>query len=149
MELQNNKIPTIVFFVLFLFNSACFAQQTKQQLNKTTNCSFTGNPQLTFIGSKIFDFGEVRKDTFITHKYIFVNTGDTTLVINAANASCQCTKIVIGEMEIAPNDTSFVELTLDTENKINDVRINGVLKTNTKIKFYKFSLLGNVVRSDN
>lgn len=104
-------------------------------------------PELEFIDNKIFDFGKVKEDTLIKHKFWFVNTGSAPLFISSSQASCQCTKIIIEKKLIPPQDSSFIELTLSTSGKNGFVRINGLIDTNTEIKLYKIALMGYVTRN--
>jgi hypothetical protein len=57
----------------------------------------------------VFDFGQIKINTPVTHEFRFTNTGDVPLVISSVQASCGCTIASFSEDPIAPGGEGFVK----------------------------------------
>ena len=58
-----------------------------------------------------FDFGTIKVNKPVTHKFKFTNTGDAPLVISSVQASCGCTVTEYSKEPIAPGAEGFVKAT--------------------------------------
>lgn len=57
------------------------------------------------------DFGTMRRFASGSHKFIVTNNGEAALKLVAGGTTCQCTIGELGVNEIAPGESSFIELT--------------------------------------
>jgi len=96
-------------------------------------------PILTLLNKRI-ELGKVKKDSSVTGKYYFVNTGTKRLVIESVNPDCTCTGFYLTKNEIESGDTSCLLLKMSTKNKEGDIHINATINANTPTRFYKVSL---------
>ena len=60
---------------------------------------------------KEHDFGTIRKDVPVSHKFTFTNKGNAPLVITSVQASCGCTVTDYSTDPIAPGETGYVKAT--------------------------------------
>ena len=87
-----NKQAWLVTGILFMIATVGYAQQ----------------PAMTF-QTEEHDFGAVKEEGgFITHEFVFVNTGEAPLVISQVRASCGCTTPSWSKEPVAPGDTGTV-----------------------------------------
>lgn len=91
------------------------------------------------------DVGTARKDSSVTGKYYFTNTGTKRLVIDFVNPDCSCTGFYLTKKEIEPGDSSCLVLKMSTKNKEGDIQINATISANTPTHFYKVSLIAKVI----
>ena len=94
--------------------------------------------------NKIYDFQKVRQDTIITARYTFYNTCDKDLIIQYVNPDCNCTTYQLSKKMIPVNDSAYIELSLNTKNKIGKQHLYTTIKANTKAQMYKLILKGYV-----
>lgn len=57
------------------------------------------------------DFGIIKKDVPVSHKFTFINNGNAPLVITSVEASCGCTVTDYSMDPIAPGGTGYVKAT--------------------------------------
>jgi hypothetical protein len=58
-----------------------------------------------------FDFGKIKINKPVTHKFTFSNTGDSPLVISSVQASCGCTVTEYSKDPIPTGSEGFVKAT--------------------------------------
>lgn len=90
--------------------------------------------------NKICDFGIVKQDTIISAQYTFYNTGDKELIILYVNPDCNCTSYELSRKKIPINDSAFIKLSLNTQNKIGKQHLYTTVCANTKARMYKLTL---------
>jgi hypothetical protein len=61
--------------------------------------------------STTFDFGSIKRNVPVNHKFSFTNNGDTPLVITSVQASCGCTVTEYSKEPIEPGASGFVKAT--------------------------------------
>lgn len=59
------------------------------------------------------DFGSIKKDVPVHHKFTFTNKGDAPLVISSVQASCGCTVTDYSTDPIAPGKSGYVKATFN------------------------------------
>ena len=94
--------------------------------------------------SKIYDFGLIKRDSIVTALYTFSNIGDHNLIIESVNPDCTCTGYTLSKDTIMPQDTAFIQLTLDTHDKYGEIKAYTIVTANTNAKLYKLTLIGKV-----
>lgn len=60
-----------------------------------------------------FDFGKVKQNIPVTHRFTFTNNGDSPLVISSVQASCGCTVAEYSKDPIEPGSEGFVKATFN------------------------------------
>ncbi len=65
----------------------------------------------------VFEFGETKEGTVITHDFPFTNTGSVPLLITKARSTCGCTVPSYPEAPIASGATGVISVAFDTKNK--------------------------------
>jgi hypothetical protein len=58
-----------------------------------------------------FDFGKIKQNKPVTHKFTFTNTGNTPLVITSVQASCGCTVTDYSKDPIEAGTEGYVKAT--------------------------------------
>lgn len=61
----------------------------------------------------VFDFGEIRQKTPVSHTFKFTNAGDEPIVISSVRASCGCTVTSYSKEPVPPGSEGFVKATYD------------------------------------
>jgi hypothetical protein len=126
MRAQSQSSPRLVFFpvvhrpvvaslriiviVSFLFRAAA---QTPAPAPAPASVS-SQIPVITF-DQKFFDFGKIRHDQTVFHRYKVSNTGNATLHIKAVHANCGCTSTVVGKMDLEPGESTEIEAAFTPE----------------------------------
>jgi hypothetical protein len=83
---------------------ACFPFMANAQISDTSGVNWIKTEH---------DFGQVKFDIPVTHKFKFVNKSKRAIEIVSVEASCGCTQPVWTTSPILPNDTAFVEATFN------------------------------------
>lgn len=92
---------------------------------------------------KTFDFGVISKKDTLMHRFLFVNSGTTDLLIEKAESNCGCTTSAFSKGPVPPGDTGFIEarfIPLDTGFSRKSV----VMLANTDSSFTVFYIQGYV-----
>lgn len=98
---------------------------------------------LKFLNNKV-EFGKVPKDTVLSAKYLFVNTGKNPLVISSVLPDCMCTSYELSSKITLPNDTGFVTLSLSTQEKMGPLQLYSTVTANTSSKMYALKIVADV-----
>ncbi len=96
------------------------------------------------IRNKSVDFGIVPEDTLLQARYVFLNTTDSVIAINYVNPECSCTGYRVSDYHIAPHDSIYVDLELNTKGKYGEQKIYTIVCAETETKMYKLTLKANV-----
>lgn len=90
----------------------------------------------------------ITKGNSFSATFKFKNTGDDSLQIISANASCGCTKIDYIKEKIAPGTESEIKVNYDSKNESDSIVVKKVLiETNTKPLLHTLTLKGVVKRA--
>jgi hypothetical protein len=99
--------------------------------------------ELKFLNTKV-EFGRVPRDTNLTARYLFVNTGKKPLIISSVLPDCMCTSYKLSNKITKPYDTGSVVLTLSTKEKVGPVQLYSTVMANTTSKMYALKIVANV-----
>lgn len=88
--------------------------------------------EFSFLGSATHQFGKVNEGVSLKHYYVFVNSGDTPLIIDEAKVTCSCTKVEFPRYPILPQQKDSILVTFDTKQKYYQQDRIIKLKSNTK-----------------
>ena len=98
------KIP-----VLFLFFATLLNPVVKGQVLETSG----GGAIISFDKTEHL-FGEIAQFSVAECKFTFTNTGNKTLVISNAKASCFCTKPEVSKKTVLPGESAYIKVGYDT-----------------------------------
>lgn len=92
----------------------------------------------------VFEFGEVKEGTVVTHKFKFANVGQVPLTILKARSTCGCTVPEWPEEPIPPGGTAEIEAKFNTEGKTGEQSKTITVTANTYPNDTKVTLKGKV-----
>jgi len=84
-------------------NSLLVSANIEEDFSSLTPEELKNAPIITF-DSKRFDFGNLKQEDVVSHKFIIKNTGKRNLIIRRIKTSCGCTVVTPGKKIIAPNE---------------------------------------------
>ncbi|MEW5767101.1 MAG: DUF1573 domain-containing protein [bacterium] len=73
-------------------------------------------PQITFPESS-HDFGSIEEGDMPTYNFVVKNTGGSQLVLERVQTSCGCTAALPQEREVAPGDTTTINVSFNSQNR--------------------------------
>ncbi len=92
-------------------------ESTPEIDEKMTFGNREGGPRMTF-KEVVYDFGEIQKGDIVKHTFEFTNTGEDTLLITDARASCGCTTSKWSkDTPILPGESSEMEVQFNSTYK--------------------------------
>lgn len=96
--------------------------------------------------SLVYDFGEIEEGDIFDHKFKFENSGNDTLVVTGADATCGCTTPSYPFIPLLPGDVGYIGVRYNSVGKegLQDPTIT--VYTNAAPKIYKLKLTGTVVK---
>lgn len=100
-------------------------------------------PKMSF-DQTTFNYGMIMQGDEINHKFRFVNTGKSELVITNATASCGCTQPSYPFIPIAPGEEGFIGVNFNSTGKLGPQKPTITITTNASPKTYKLYLDGFV-----
>ena len=70
-----------------------------------------------FLDKTNHKWDDTKEGILLKKTFRFVNAGNAPLVIQEANVTCTCTKVIYPQQPIAPKDTSEIIIQFDTNQK--------------------------------
>jgi hypothetical protein len=128
---------TASFLVLLLFGCG------EDSLPPISSSGFDG-PRLTVVEPE-FDFGYVPQNSKISHTFWLRSTGSTNLSIEKVVSGCGCVTFQLGKTEIAPGDSTALEVFLMTKRYRNGINKNPRIETNEDESIHRVHIFANVV----
>jgi hypothetical protein len=109
----------------------------------STDVASADRPVMTFEESS-YDFGTIAEGDTVVHKFVFINTGKTPLIVHNATAQCGCTVPEPPKEPVAPGEkgeikvvfnskgkpgpaSKAVTITANTEPSVNQVVLKGIV----------------------
>jgi hypothetical protein len=89
-------------------------------------------PRITF-DSNSHDFGVITDDHPVTHKFIFTNTGKSTLTISNLQGSCGCTVPALVKKDYLPGESGEVTVTYNPSNRRGKQHTNVTVTSNDPV----------------
>lgn len=98
----------LLFFIclLQLCIGPCSAQDSKK----------TDSPRIT-IDAEAYDFGTVDRGVWLKHKFTLTNAGDAALILSRTYATCGCTLPKLTKNRLAPGESGYLDVSVDTSMK--------------------------------
>ena len=78
---------------------------------------------------EIHNFGSLKEGEIVSYSFIFRNVGGSPSKFINADKSCGCIELHYSEVEIAPGESSTVEITLNTSGEWGNVIKEAILET--------------------
>lgn len=81
-------------------------------------CLSAAQSEINWIGGTVYDFGEIKEsDGIVMHKFLFRNISNKPFMVLGAMERCGCTTATYPQKEIAPGDTSCINVNFDPVNR--------------------------------
>ncbi|HET8860117.1 DUF1573 domain-containing protein [Marivirga sp.] len=129
----------LIFYLIFTISCTENNSENNQDVQKENNLLTT----IRF-DNEIIDFGDVKQGDTLTARYSFKNSGANDLIIDYVNPECGCTSYTISQKRILASDSGYINLVIDTYDKIGNVNIYAIVKSNTKDKFNRLLVKANI-----
>jgi hypothetical protein len=85
--------------------------------HQNTTTGAAGDVAAIKFTQEAFDFGKIKEGDSVMHKFAFVNTGKTPLIITDAVASCGCTKPEWPKTPVQPGGQGEIKVTFHSAGK--------------------------------
>ncbi|MHA7944852.1 DUF1573 domain-containing protein [Formosa sp. 3Alg 14/1] len=86
------------------------------------------------------NYGSIEKGEQLKQNFVMYNRGNEEVELLYYEASCNCTNLKISKTRIKPNDSTIIEMIVETKEKARGKHnVNTILKTNGKRAFYNLS----------
>ena len=95
------------------------------------------------------DFGNIQEGEIVEHVFKFTNTGDATLIISSATASCGCTVPVWPKEPIAVGEEGEIQVRFNSKNKPGIQNKTVTITANTYPKINRLKIKANVNKAAN
>jgi hypothetical protein len=96
----------------------------------------------------LYDFDKIIAGKAINHRFEIVNEFQYAVEITFIEKSCNCTEVLIEKAILAPGETSYINLILETEGKEGKVYAYALLSANTKQRYYKVGIKGEIISKE-
>lgn len=141
------KTAYLVLASLMLFS--CQSKSGKDSTGEGASASVDGAESAEGLAAiefteTAFDFGTVEEGEKVSHSYQFTNTGETSLVISNAMASCGCTVPDWTREPIPPGGTGEIEAVFDSNGRVGKQSKTITVHANTDPATVQLSLTGEV-----
>ena len=112
----------LIVSVAFLF-LACTNNSGQNLADRSTSyADMLDKPTSIEFEEIAFDFGTVKDGEPVKYVFNFKNTGSETLVLLDVKGSCGCTVPVWPKEPIMPGQSSQIDVTFDSKNRVGKVR---------------------------
>lgn len=100
----------LILFLLFFPLQICYSQ------NETSTVSAQeAVKQAEMPAAYSWNFGQVKQGDILKHYFVLKNDSDKTLMIRDINTSCGCTASKAEKSELAPGESTSIEVQFKTE----------------------------------
>jgi len=110
-------VKTTFFAAIAMFAFSATSNAQVQDKNPLTKPAITTSPAATKPAApvawkaEVYDFGDIKKGTPVSHDFTFTNTTKQTVLITNVKASCGCTATDYTKTPIKPGETAYVKAT--------------------------------------
>ena len=94
------------------------------------------------------DLGTVEQGETVGYNFTFTNTGEGSLLILDASASCGCTVPRFSREPVIPGGSGTVEVMFDTSGRIGKQRKTVTLQTNGKVRVVQLTIEAYIIESN-
>lgn len=108
------------------------------------SCTYTRKPNMVLSKYQL-KFGNVKEGAQYSAEIKLYNRGNDILNIRTLTTDCSCTKALIDNKIIAPNDSTIIHISLNTTGKKGDNENFVIIQANTDTVIHYISVLSNVI----
>src|ERR1019366_4684129 len=112
MRITMKTVARVVGLVI-LGTAAAGAQPISAPPTTVESTTNAAGPKIQF-ETPIYDFGKVRSGEPIKHTFVFTNTGDGLLILNAVQPQCGCTAAGEWTKQVEPGNTGSIPIQVNT-----------------------------------
>ncbi len=94
------------------------------------------------------DLGTVLQGEKVGYNFAFTNTGEGSLIILDANASCGCTIPRFSKEPVPPGGKGTVEVVFDSTGRMGKQSKTVTLNTNGKVRLVQLTIRANIINSN-
>jgi len=145
MNIKMKKF-TMIFLAVLTIAAVTTAFKTAENLNHV-EVSNEGKPELVF-EKKSHDFGVIEEGAVATTTFVFKNTGNAPLILQAVTASCGCTTPKWSREPINPGETGEITAAYNSQGRPGNFTKSITVKHNGENGVEYLTIRGNVVRKD-
>lgn len=92
------------------------------------------------------DFGTIQQETVVRFTFLFMNTGNSPLIIERVKTSCGCTGTLLSSKELKPGEQGSLEITFDSGNDIGlTTRTISIFTNDPANKVVKIKIKANII----
>jgi len=138
--------PVTGLLILWFLSFSCSLEKSGDQLNSGTDLQGIGG-EISFEKSE-HDLGTVLQGETVGYNFAFTNTGEGSLLILDADASCGCTIPRFSKEPIPPGGSGMVEVVFDSTGRMGKQSKTVTLQTNGKLRVVKLTIRANIIKSN-
>ena len=137
----------IAFVILFC---SCDIRKNDKSLEKKSATASNENktdahPNSVQIIDSVYDFKKIKEGDIVEFNYRFKNTGNNTLIVTEAQASCGCTVPEKPEHPIAPGEIGFIKVKFNSDHRPGENHKTIIVTSNARPEFPVLLLKGTVI----
>ena len=104
----NDAVDSVKSITLFTNIEEYFPPMSREEFEMTPRIS---------LGEQVYDFDKVKAGEVVTTTYEVVNNGLSVLNIRKLDTNCSCLKAELKKNDLAPGESTLIEVALNTENR--------------------------------
>ena len=129
---------------LLLFLFAC-SHQNQAEMRESGDEFRPVKGEIRFMKSE-HDLGTITQGEKVGYTFAFTNSGDASLVILDASASCGCTVPRFSREPVPPGENGSVEVIFDSAGRIGQQSKTVTIKTNGKVPVFYLTIKANIIK---
>ena len=98
----------IIFLILGMLS--CAEKKSAENKESKQESSEKGKFPLVKFEDETHDFGQVKSGEILTYSFVFINQGNTDLVISNAEVDCGCIEVNLPTESVKPGEKGIVEV---------------------------------------
>ena len=134
----------ILLFIVQIFYSCSFKSDEKS--DDQVKSSITGISKVKF-DTLYHDFGTLVQGEKVSYIFKYINTGQSSLIINDAYSTCGCAVANYTKQPVPAGEQGTIEIVFDSTGKQGVQYKNIMLKMNTAQEKHTLSIKANVLKN--
>jgi hypothetical protein len=141
-----NKYPLIILPLLLIIIAACGTQDQSGD-NSRAPAMDAAKGEIVF--ERVFhDLGIIVQGETVGCNFAFTNTGEGSVMILDAHASCGCTVPRFSKEPVAPGGRGTVEVMFDSEGRIGKQSKTVTIRTNGMTEDIRLNIVAEIVQTN-
>ena len=138
--------PVTGLLILLFVSVTCSSEKSGDQSNSGKEKQDMGG-EISF-GKSEHDLGTILQGETVGYNFAFTNTGEGSLLILEANASCGCTVPRFSKEPVPPGGSGTVEVVFDSAGRMGKQSKTVTLQTNGKLRVVKLTIKADIIKSN-